>query len=128
MRTCESCDHLMVCAEVKERLNRFKEDGNVNNIAACNHWNGWIQITNRPITEEEREGYGWGEDITAVFTCPLPNNGDEILISRNKGKWISLVTFCDDDYGVVDEDGNDWLYEVEAWRELPKREWGNVKE
>lgn len=110
MRTCDNCDHQNVCG-----ISITAND-------KCCYWEGWIQITSRPITEEEREGYGWGEDITAVFTCPLPNDGDEILISKNKGKWISLVTFCDGDYGVGDEDGNDWLYEVEAWREPPKYE------
>lgn len=58
MRTCENCDHLMVCAEVKDRLNRLKEDRNVNNIAACNHWSGWHDLKEDPEdlpTKEENE-------------------------------------------------------------------------
>lgn len=85
----------------------------------------WVPIKSRPITEEERESYGWDEDITHILTCPLPDDGDEILISRNNGKWVDLVVFCNNGYGVGDENGNDWLYEVEAWMPLPK---GYVKE
>lgn len=83
----------------------------------------WIPITARPIDEEERkeyEDYDWGDDITHIFTCPLPDDGDEVLISRHNGKWVSFTTFCNDGYGVGDEDGNDWLYEVDAWMPLPK--------
>lgn len=87
----------------------------------------WIPIKTRPLTDEEREYYSesFGDDITCMFECPLPDDGDEILISRNNGNWVDLVVFCNDDYGVGDENGNDWLYEVDAWMPLPK---GYVKE
>lgn len=85
----------------------------------------WVPIKSRPITEEERESYALDEYITHIITCPLPDDGDEILISRNNGKWVDLVEFCNDEYGVGDGDGNDWLNEVDAWMPLPK---GYVKE
>ena len=87
----------------------------------------WIPITYRDATEEDRIeicGYN-NENIAHIFTCRLPDDGDEVLISRNNGKWVDLVVVCDDDYGIGDEDGNDWLYEVEAWMPLPK---GYVKD
>ena len=80
----------------------------------------WIPITYRETTQEEREENGWSEDITHKFTCPLPDDGDEVLISENNGKWVDLVVFCNGEYGIGDKDGNDWLYEVEAWMPLPK--------
>ena len=80
----------------------------------------WIPITYRLVTPEERESCGWSEDVTHIFTCPLPDDGDEVLISINHGKWVDLVVFCNDDYGVGDEDGNDWIYDVDAWMPLPK--------
>lgn len=85
----------------------------------------WIPLKTEPVTDEEREENGWDENITQKFVCPLPDDGDEILISRNNGKWVDLVVFCNDDYGVGDENGNDWLYEVDAWMPIPK---GYVRE
>jgi len=86
-------------------------------LADCD---SWIPVTSMEITKEEREELGFCDDITHRFTCSLPEDGDEILISRNNGKWIELVVFRNDDYGVVDEDGNDWLNDVDAWMPLPK--------
>lgn len=78
----------------------------------------WIPVTYRELTDEEREWYS--DDVAYIFDCPLPDDGDEILISQNNGKWISVTVFCNGDYGVGDEDGNDWIYDVEAWMPLPK--------
>lgn len=80
----------------------------------------WIPVRFRKITEEEREENCWGSDITHIADCELPDDGDEILISRFNGKWVELTVFCNDDYGVGDENGSDWLYEVDAWMPLPK--------
>lgn len=82
----------------------------------------WIPVTSREMTEEERNEYNlaYDDNITHIITGPLPDDGDEILISRNNGKWVDLVVFSNDDYGVGDENGNDWLTEVDAWMPLPK--------
>lgn len=84
----------------------------------------WIEVKWRDLTEEEKEYYD-NEDITHMADFETPDDGDEILISRNNGKWVELVTFCNDGDGISDEDGNDWLYDVEAWMPLPE---GFVKE
>lgn len=81
----------------------------------------WVEVKWRELTEKEKESYP-EYDKWADFE--LPDDGDEILISRNNGKWIDLVSFNMDD-GVGDDEGNDWLYEVDAWMPLPK---GFVKE
>lgn len=84
----------------------------------------WIPVKWREMTEEEREYYP--EGTTCISDFKLPDDGDEILISRNNGKWIELVEFCNDcDYGIGDENGNDWLTDVDAWMPLPK---GYVKD
>lgn len=83
----------------------------------------WIEVKWRDLTEEEREYYS--SDITAIADFETPDDGDEILISQNNGKWVSATVFCNDDYGIGDEYGNDWLYEVDAWMPMPK---GFVKE
>ena len=72
----------------------------------------WIKVTARELTEEEKRevaevmGFDPG-DVTHEFTCQLPEDGQEILISQ-KGKWVETTIFCNDDMGVGDEDGNDW--------------------
>lgn len=83
----------------------------------------WIEVKWRDLTDEETELY---PEYSAWAEFELPDDGEEILISRNNGKWIELVTFyIDGIYGIGDDAGNDWLYEVEAWMPLPK---GFVKE
>lgn len=81
----------------------------------------WIEVKWRDLTDEEKESY---PEYSAWADFELPDDGEEILISRNNGKWIELVTF-DFDEGVGDDAGSDWLYEVDAWMPLPK---GFVKE
>lgn len=84
----------------------------------------WVEVKWRDLTEEEKEYYQ-NPDITQMADFECPENGEDILISQCNGKWVSATVFCDDDYGVGDEHGNDWLYEVDAWMPLPK---GFVKE
>lgn len=80
----------------------------------------WIPVKWRPITEEEREECLYDEDIKFIAEFPIPDDGDEILISRNNGKWVDLVEFTYDEYGIGDYSGNDWVEEVDAWMPLPK--------
>lgn len=76
----------------------------------------WIEVKWRDLTEEEKESY---PEFCAWADFELPDHGEEILISRNNGKWIDLVTF-DYDEGVGDDAGTDWLTDVDAWMPLPK--------
>lgn len=82
----------------------------------------WIEVKWRDLTEEEKE---LNPEYSAGADFELPDDGDEILISMHNGEWIDLVTFCNDEWGIGDENGNDWLDEVDAWMPLPK---GFVKE
>ena len=43
----------------------------------------WIPMTTRPMAEEEREYYReWsGIEEAMIFDCPLPDDGQEVLIS-----------------------------------------------
>lgn len=84
----------------------------------------WIEVKWRELTEEEKQYYQ-NDDIVYMADFETPYNGDEILISRNHGKWVELVTFYNDDYGICDENGNDWIEDVDAWMPLPT---GFVKE
>lgn len=86
----------------------------------------WIPITYRPMTEEEEKELcvkwnikeGSLEDWEKrVFTCPLPEDGQEILISTHWGVSEDVCTWDDDCVGL--EDRGDWDG-VDAW--MPKPE------
>lgn len=86
----------------------------------------WIPVTYRPMTEEEAkelcETLGIKEGILEdwekrVFTCHLPDDGQEILISR--GKYVQEDICSWDEYGCGLENNGDWDG-VDAW--MPKPE------
>ena len=75
---------------------------------------GWIPIKTRPMTSEECEEYG--VDDGYIYDCPLPDGGDEVLISTKWG--VEKTTFYTDDgyYFEQYEDDGDVL----AWMPLPE--------
>lgn len=78
----------------------------------------WHEIKTRELTElteEEREYYSY--DISYVFVCEMPSDGDEILIATKWGTDTDIC--CDDDYGLGLEKRGDWK-DVLAWAYLPK--------
>lgn len=74
----------------------------------------WIEITYHIPNDEEREIYG--EDVSYIYDCKLPNNGDEVLITTKYG-YVTVVTFYND-YGAYFE-GYEDDDDVIAWRLLP---------
>ena len=90
----------------------------------CN--NMWVKITTRPMTDEEEKELceelgieeGSLEDWEKrVFTCSLPDDGQEILISR--GEYVQEDICSWDEYGCGLENNGDWDG-VDAW--MPKPE------
>ena len=81
----------------------------------------WIPIKTRPLTEEEKEHYisiGWSEDsLEFIYNCPLPDDGQEVLITDSMGN-VELDTFYSDD-GCYFENNCD-ADEVIAWMPLPQ--------
>ena len=81
--------------------------------------NEWIPVKIRPMTEEEKEHYKTHpeyRDECRIFTCKLPDDGQEVLISVYGG--VEVDTFV--------QDGNDGCYfegrdidDVDAWMPLP---------
>ena len=80
----------------------------------------WIPIKTRPTTEEEKEYYSeytsYGCDF--IFDCPLPDDGQEVLVSTKYGN-VTMDTFWRDD-------GSDGCYfknydadDITAWMPLP---------
>lgn len=89
----------------------------------------WIPIKTRPLTDEERKSlsqyYGSNYEDTAdewAFDCPMPEEGQEILISTSWGvsKDICEYDCTDDGMGLFSlEENCDWDG-VTAWMPLPE--------
>ena len=86
----------------------------------------WIPVTYRPMTEEEEkelcEKYGIKEGSLEdwekkVFTCHLPDDGQEILTSF--GRYVREDLCSWDEYGCGLENNGDWDG-IDAWMPKPK--------
>ena len=86
----------------------------------------WIPVTYRPMTEEEEkelcENFGIKEGSLKdwekkVFTCRLPDDGQEILTSF--GRYVQEDICSYDEYGCGLENNGDWDG-IDAW--MPKPE------
>ena len=77
----------------------------------------------RPMDSEEREYWEdlFGEELededAVMFDCPMPEDGQEILVSYRK--WIS-VDRCEIDCGCYGLEGNGDWEDVIAWMPLPE--------
>ena len=77
----------------------------------------WIPITTRPLTDEEKELFADNEiDFTTMLNCPLPEDGDEVLISY--GGTVMVDIFVKDGDGCYFEQAD--IDDVDAWMPLPK--------
>ena len=80
---------------------------------------GWIPVKTRPMTEEEKEYYSeyLFEGNGLIYECPLPDDGQEVLITSKYGS-VDMTTFYTD-YGNYFENYEDYD-EVIAWKPLPE--------
>ena len=80
---------------------------------------GWIAIKTRPMTEEEKEYYSeyHFEGNGLIYECPLPEDGQEVLITSKYGG-VDKTTFYTD-CGNYFENYEDYD-EVIAWQPLPE--------
>ena len=76
----------------------------------------WIPVKTRPLTEEEKEEYA-DEGFEFMYDCPLPEHGQDVLITTKYG-YVEKTTFFTDcgDYFENWDDEDDVL----AWMPLPK--------
>lgn len=77
----------------------------------------WIPIKWHDCTDEEREEYGFAEEIVAVFDCDMPNDNQEILVTTSHGYVEKDVCYIDDGYSL--DSGYDWIEDITAWMPLP---------
>lgn len=76
----------------------------------------WIPIKTRQMTEEEKEEIG--HEYAYMYDCPLPDDGQDVLITDCYG-YVEVDTFCSDCLGVYFENNCD-DGEVVAWMPLPE--------
>ena len=82
--------------------------------------NGWIPVRYHYITDEEREEGCISEDIAYWLDCKLPEDGEEILITRKwRDGYIVEHDMCMVDDGYCLDSGLDWT-DVIAWQPLPQ--------
>ena len=84
---------------------------------------GWIPITYRPMTDEEKKHYSEysvydEEDFDTMLNCPLPDDGETVLITDRLGN-VEVDTFIYDIDGCYFECNCD-MEDVIAWMPLPK--------
>ena len=80
---------------------------------------GWIPVKTRPMTEEEKEYYSeyLFEGNGLIYECPLPDDGQEVLITSKYGS-VDKTTFYTD-CGNYFENYEDYD-EVMAWMPIPE--------
>lgn len=74
----------------------------------------WIPIKTRPLTEEEKEELG--HEYAFMYDCPLPDDGQDVLVTDYLGN-VEVDTFCRDYEGFYFETNCD-DGEVIAWMPL----------
>lgn len=78
----------------------------------------WIPLKTRPMTEEESTYYSdWAEYGAEMFDCPLPDDGQEVLISC--GGYVCTDIFARDENDGCYFEGVD-IGDVKAWMPLPE--------
>ena len=78
----------------------------------------WIPIKWHDCTDEDREKYGFSNDIVAVFDCEMPYDDQPILVTTSHGYVNQDVCYIDDGFSL--DSGLDWIDDIKAWMPLPE--------
>ena len=103
----------VVSAEAVHKPDYSYEANMVKRLRQAEAVQGWIPFKTRPLTDEEKQEY---PDWTYIFDCPLPDDGEEILLSN--GKYVWTDTFINE--GECYHDGGDDIDDGMAWMHLPE--------
>lgn len=108
----------IVSASTKAVADNIKKWNNRSGIIITE--DGWIPIKTKEMTEDEKKEYKikFGGDADECYACPLPEDGQKVLITT---MWDSVLidTFCEDD-GVCYFDNYDGFVDIKAWKPLPE--------
>lgn len=119
----EADDYENEIADLHNRLDiaeydkeRYKEE--ITTLEAKNKGE-WIPIVTRPMTEEEKEEYLGEYDPNEIemYACPIPEDGQEVLVTTRFGDVTTDTFYRDDGYyfETYCDDG-----EVIAWQPKPE--------
>ena len=79
----------------------------------------WIPVEYHQITKEERQENDYPKDWVYCIDSPMPEEGQEILITTNAG-YVEKDTCYDDGDGYYTDSGYDWFEDITAWMPLPE--------
>ena len=121
---CEKCVHWDICRQehIGEPYVVIRE---CVSFVPARSLMEWIPIKFRPMTDEEvkEQEEKWGctlaDNEKIMFDCPLPVDGQDILISKIWGVSLDTCTY-DPDEGYGLEMNGDWDG-VSAWMPLPEK-------
>lgn len=99
-------------------------NGQINTLRNCaekadtekDNNNGWIPVVYHDVTEEEREREKIPSEITYILDCPLPENGEEIIVTNGRSVWQD-TSYVEDCHYL--DSGESWRY-ITAWQPMPK--------
>ena len=102
-----------------ESIESLMAEGEIYDI----EYSRWIPITSRPMTEEEKKAFaertGYDEkDFDDILSCPLPEDGETVLITDRLGN-VEVDIFINDCDGCYFECNCD-MEDVKAWMPLPE--------
>lgn len=78
---------------------------------------GWIPFTEREMDEEEKENFGVEEGY--ILNCPVPEDGQEILVTYSNG-CVGEDTFLKDGNECYLDSGQELVIEALAWQPKPE--------
>ena len=79
----------------------------------------WTPVKYHEITDEERWENDFPKEWAVLLDNPMPEDGEEILISTKSGFVKEDVNY-EDDLGNYLDSGYDWVDDVTAWMPMPK--------
>ena len=94
-----------------ESIETLMAEGEIYDI----EYSKWIPVKFRPLTDEEQKEY---PDYCYMADCPMPDDGEEILVSTKSGSVEKDECGFDDGYYL--DSGYDWQTDIVAWMPLPK--------
>ena len=103
---------------VRKAFESLEQLGNSEQLPSAQPEPQWIQIKWHDCTDEDREKYGFSNDIVAVFDCEMPDDDQPILVTTSHGYVNQDVCYIDDGYSL--DSGWDWIDDIKAWMPLPK--------
>ena len=102
--------HCIKCAEEHRQLAEWLKD-----YRRLKEQTRWIPVKFRPLTEEEQKEY---PDYCYMADCPMPDEGEEILVTTTHGTVEKDEAEFDD--GFYLDSGYDWQTDIVAWMPLPE--------